>query len=629
MKAKLVLFLLAFSSLSSAVQARDFSNIYVFGDSLSDAGTYAGALSLPQEYAKFTTNPDNVWSQTLAERYGKTMDPVYSTGGFTFTPDETSNGFAVGGARVALQPGVVSGPLAAMAPNVPSVTDQVDQFLSRGKADKKALYAVWAGANDIFTQFAGVAGEVIDIPTALANLQTAAEAEATQIARLQNAGAKNMIVIGVPDVGLTPFGSEVGPEGSALLNAMAGTFNTTLEAAIAGRNLLYFDSSAALAAVIADPGRFGITNTSDPACGQGTSSLGCVPGVTAGSVTAEQAAGYLYADGVHPSGTGHSILSDWIYSTLESTGRMSLLATLPMGRSGAQWRSIDNRMREFQNFSYQGQGVFVTGDYAPGKLEETADTPSAAGQSTSVVVGYERALAESLFGGLTIGYSKMPVDLGNDTGEITYNEFGLSAFLSKKFGPVYGNVIATAALLNFDTTRYTRLGVARFSDSGETSGSQLGVKFQGGYNFGTDALVHGPLIGLAWEQVSVDGFKEDGDQFTAMEFGDQQQQQLRSRIGYQLQGNTELSGLSFRPYAQLSYEYQYLDDNPDYTASFVGDSSSMSVAVEGQTGGYAQLAIGGALDLTESTSMSVDATTLFGQPDVENSSISVTLSWNN
>ena len=626
---RLILFLVSFSTLSSVAHAREFSNIYVFGDSLSDAGTYAGALGLPPAYAKFTTNPDNVWSEDLAARYNKSMSPVYSTEGFTFTPDGTSNNFAVGGARVELEPGVLGGPLAAMAPYVPTVNDQVNQFLSRGPLDRKALYSVWAGANDIFTQFADVAGQAIDVPVALANLQTAAEAEGAQITRLQKAGAKNLIVIGVPDVALTPFGSEVGPEGGALLSAMTSTFNNTLKASIAGKNLLYFDSSSALEAIIADPGRFGVTNTADPACGVENSSLGCVPGVTEGSVSAEQAAGYLFADGVHPSGTGHSVISDWIYSTLGSTGRMSLLATLPMGRSGAQWRSIDNRIREFQNFSYRGQGFFVTGDYAPGELDATSDTPGASGESKSVVVGYERALADDLFGGVTLGYSNMPVDLGSNSGKITYSEFAMSAFLSKKYGPLYGNVIATAALLEYDITRYTDLGIATYSDDGETRGNQFGVKFQGGYNFGTDNLIHGPLVGLAWEEVTVDGYKEDSGNFTAMEFGDQTQQQLRSRIGYQLQGNTEVSGLRLRPYAQLTYEYQFLNDNSDYTAGFAGSDNAMTVEVSSPTGGYGMLAVGGALDLNGSTSLSVDGTMTFGQQDAQNTSIGVTLSWNN
>lgn len=623
---KIALAVLSAFSIASVANAREFSNIFIFGDSLSDAGTYAAAISAPPAYAKFTTNPNNVWNENLGARYGIGVSPVYSTDNFVYTPNAAGNNFAVGGARVDLDPGVLSGPLAFMAPYVPSVSAQVNSFLSRGPLDSNALFAVWAGANDSFSQF-GAVGYGLPVQDALSNIQTAAVAEAGQIARLQDAGAKNLIVIGMPNIAVTPFGEGTGPEGVALLDAMTTTFNNTLKSSIAGRNLLYFDSALALKAIMNNPARFGLTNTTETACGGTTSSLGCVPGLTPGSVSAEQAASFLFADYVHPSGTAHSVISDWIYSTLESTGRMSLLSTLPMGRSGAQWRSIDNRMREFQNFSYQGQGFFVTGDYAPGTLDATADTPSASGQSQSVILGYEKAWSDDLFGGVTIGYSNMPVDLGNNSGRITYNELALSAFASKKYGSLYGNVIATAAFLDYSATRYTQLGIATNYDSGNTNGNLYGLKFQGGYNFGTGSFVHGPLAGVSWEEVTVNAYQENTQNFTAMQFGEQKNQQLRSRLGYQLQGATNLSGFRVLPYAQLTYEYQYLSNNRDYTATFVGSNTAMNVQTSNPTGGYGLLAIGGILEVTKTFSVSIDGTTTFGQPSAQNSSISVTLNW--
>ena len=90
-----------------------------------------------------------------------------------------------------------------------------------------------------------------------------------------------------------------------------------------------------------------------------------------------------------------------------------------------------------------------------------------------------------------------------------------------------------------------------------------------------------------------------------------------------------MSGLRLRPYAQLTYEYQFLNDNSDYTAGFAGSDNAMTVEVSSPTGGYGMLAVGGALDLNGSTSLSVDGTMTFGQQDAQNTSIGVTLSWNN
>src|SRR3954470_162024 len=80
-----------------------FSNVYVFGDSLSDAGTFRPFLlsvglpaSVVAGMGRFTTNPGPVWSELVASHYG--VNPAPSNAGGTI--------FAQGGARVALTPGV-------------------------------------------------------------------------------------------------------------------------------------------------------------------------------------------------------------------------------------------------------------------------------------------------------------------------------------------------------------------------------------------------------------------------------------------------------------------------------------------------------------------------------------------
>lgn len=614
---------LSLASLATT-QAREFSNFYVFGDSLSDVGAFAGALQAPAAVSKFTTNPDNIWVQNLAPRYGLSTASAWSTTGGVYTANSTGNNFAIGGARAEQQPGVLGGPLMPMAATLPPVSTQVTSFLARGAVDGRALYAVWAGANDAFVQLEAVGGG-LDPMVALGNMQTAAAATAAQVTRLRNAGAKNIVVMGVPAIGSTPFGATLTPQGAALIDTMVSTYNATLKAAMAGTGAMYIDAAAAVAAVQANPARFGITNTTVPACGS-SSSLGCVPGVTVGAMAAADAATAMFADGVHPSGITHRIMSDWIYSTLESTARLSLMSSVPMGRSGAQWRSIDNRMREFQNFSYTGQGLFVTGDHSPSKLDATSQWASASGEGSSLTVGYEKAFAADLFGGVTWGYARTPFDLGNNAGSVKYDEMSVSAFLSKKYGSWYANAIGTLSTLQFKTTRNTALGIASNTDTGSTDGMQRGIKVQGGYNLSSSSLVHGPLAGLAWEEVTVDAYQEAAGNFTAMQFGEQKRRQLRSRIGYQWHGTTEVGGQRFRPFAQISHEYQHLADNREYTAGFVGTGSATSVATANRKGGYGLIAVGGTLEVSKSMSLGIGATTTLGQPGARNSSVSLTLS---
>src|SRR6476646_10483054 len=86
----LLLSLFAASAAPSA-SAAQFSNVYVFGDSLSDAGYYRGFLaaagvpaSLVAIMGRFTTNPGPIWAELVANYYGVSLNPSNVTGGTDF-----------------------------------------------------------------------------------------------------------------------------------------------------------------------------------------------------------------------------------------------------------------------------------------------------------------------------------------------------------------------------------------------------------------------------------------------------------------------------------------------------------------------------------------------------------------
>src|SRR5687767_1469850 len=106
-----------------------WSNFVFFGDSLTDAGSYAPVL--PPGTGRFTTNPDLVWAQVLGSRYGFTITPANQGG----------TDFAQGGARLALLPGVPNSPPTATA--LP-ITSQVTQQIG-ARIDPGAVYALWGG----------------------------------------------------------------------------------------------------------------------------------------------------------------------------------------------------------------------------------------------------------------------------------------------------------------------------------------------------------------------------------------------------------------------------------------------------------------------------------------------------
>ncbi len=608
-------------SCSASAWGNGYSNLYSFGDSLTDAGAFTNlAIAMGNPTAnKFTNNPGTVWAENLGKRYGLAVIPGYALNPATAQFSATGgNDYAIGGARVTQSPGVF-GASAAIAANIVPITQQITANLGQtgGTANPNALYTFWGGANDVFYQ-AGAVGLGLPVANATTAVLTAAADAVVQIKRLQTAGARNLVVIALPDMGVNPYATSLGAAGAGLLTGFSGAYDSALQQGLLAAgvgNIAYLDPRALFADVNARPAAYGITNTTIPACG-GISSLGCG--------TAQQIPGsstYLFADGVHPSAAAQKIISDWVYSTLEAPSRFIALAALPLGRLGAQWRSIDNRLRNHEAADTPGgQGFFATGDYAPSTLDATTAFPAISGNSKSLTIGADRAFG-TMVGGFALGLTNNNFDLGdnagNNTGTVKYTETIVSAFGSSRIEDAYTDAVLSYATFNFDTNRNVSLGALTASNTGATKARQWGLKLGGGYNLKTGNLVHGPVAALSWEKVKVDGFTENGG-VTAMVFGSQSRDSLRHRLGWQAVWQVN----NYSPYARLTHEKEYKDNQGAVSASVVGSPFTFSAPTSGKKESYGLLAVGATVKLQDVSAL-LGYTTNFSQSGVRNQSISI------
>jgi outer membrane lipase/esterase len=114
---------------------------------------------------------------------------------------------------------------------------------------------------------------------------------------LEAAGAKNIVVWNVPNIGVTPAVLAEGSAASMLGATIASVMNNALSTAIGmDSDIKLFDASSLLNQVIADPGAFDLSNVTD-ACAQFTD---CDPSK------------FLFWDGIHPTSAAEIIISDVI-----------------------------------------------------------------------------------------------------------------------------------------------------------------------------------------------------------------------------------------------------------------------------------------------------------------------------
>lgn len=299
----------------------------VFGDSLSDAGTYT-PVAQAVGGGKFTTNPGPVWAETVASQMGVALTPAvmgYANQVQT-CPKPGCFDYAQGGSRVT-DPNGIGHNNGAGALTYP-IKQQLANFYAvsnntfNGNSD---VVFVFGGNNDIF-YWAGAVGQTgpggVPVTPALAaaQVQQAATELVGYVKDMISKNATQLYVFNLPDSSLTPQGVGQGPAAQALLKSLVGVFNTTLQNGLAGTSARVIDFNSQLTAVIQNGAMFGFTNTSTPACdaskmpsSAGGSSLFCSSS-TLVATGADQT--YLFADGVHPTTGGHRLIASNVLQRL-------------------------------------------------------------------------------------------------------------------------------------------------------------------------------------------------------------------------------------------------------------------------------------------------------------------------
>ena len=277
--------------------AATFKEIYVFGDSLSDVGNTfnvtldpdTGEVYPPPPYfqGRFSNGP--IWVDYLAQDLGLTPTPYMDVATGGAIPTEGIN-FAFSGATTGTDNTTIPFVL-------PGLQQQINNFTAANTpADSNALYIVEAGSNDYLG--AGVTDPTVPVN----NLSTA-------VTSLYNVGARNIIVVNLPDLGSLP-GTRGDSQISNYLNALTSAHNSGLATTLdflsqnPNINIIPLDLNSLFGRAIAAPEEFGFTNVTDS----------CLS--TAGVCTNPNE--YLFWDPIHPTTAGHKLVGELAFRALES-----------------------------------------------------------------------------------------------------------------------------------------------------------------------------------------------------------------------------------------------------------------------------------------------------------------------
>jgi cholinesterase len=268
----LTLTLLAAITIPFRAQADPLSSIVVYGDSLSDNGNLfavSGQPGAPYYNGRRSNGPVAV--EQLAANLGAPLIDFAWIGATTGIGN-----YADGGTPTSF--GTYS--LPGMLTEFNSTKQSLTPYLG-------GLFIVWGGPNDFISP-----SPLDSTPQQVIN--RGVSDILTIVNGLKSLGATNILVPGMPDLGLTPDFASQGPIAAAAATAATNAFNAALISQLPV-GVTYFDTASLLRSIVANPAAYGFTDAKD-ACFTGTSL--CADPST-----------YVFFDNLHPTTQADALLA--------------------------------------------------------------------------------------------------------------------------------------------------------------------------------------------------------------------------------------------------------------------------------------------------------------------------------
>jgi len=524
--------LLAGTSLS--LHASPYSSLVVFGDSLSDAGWFTDA----DGPVRFTNRVGPGYLP--GEAYGPVAPMLLGSqlglgdDGLAAANSGGSN-WAVGGYR----------------------TDQIldtvnNQYLAANgfRADPNALYYITGGGND-FLQLQ---------VTSPATAQAAAGRLVDSVQALQQAGARHIMVWLLPDVGKTPAISGTGL--AATVSQLGVEFNNELvrQLSTVDAEIIPLNVPLMLSEVLANPGQYGLATDQNliGTCFDDCSVQNPVYGING---TNPDPTKLLFNDGVHPTIAGQTLIADYAYSLLAAPWEISLLPEMAHGtlrshqdQLRAQWQS------EFEAWQAVGQWrAFVNGGGQ--RLSYDIYESDADGNGYSLNFGGSYRLDEAWRVGLAAGLYEQSLEAGEADSDYDLRSYLTTAFAQYQQNRWWGELAASVGYLDYhDLKRKFDLGPTTRSEKADTDGDLWSLSGRVGYDIAQspDSQWHlSPFVSADYARVEVDGYSEDSERSSALNYDDQKRNSKRLGIG--LQGLFDLNQQT-RLFGEVAMEREYEDD---------------------------------------------------------------------
>lgn len=561
-------------------------SLYVFGDSLSDNGNIprlTGVLyppSPPYSGYRFSNGP--VWAEYLPSLTGL---------GF-----KASNDYAVGGA--------LSGPLTVGGvtynnfinfsdpafPALPNELQEIQSFASKGgHFGPSDVVGIWIGGNNYFMTEALVAADPAQATQLITqNVTTVLQQTAQAIENVASLGARQIILQNLVPFGLVPTVDNT-PQQRALGDAIIAAHNAGLTTVAAtlhdklGLNILLINQQQISAEIDANPGAYGITNTTS-ACLDTTS---CVNAPLSVQNT------YQWWN-VHPTTHSHFIIAEYVASALNGFDSLSVPARLLASGAQAFSASVSARMEALRegaggisvslpsapmlasaamNDSGLGLGtgrklsIYVTGGYDYGRRSNAPGNLGFKDQIGTVTGGADYRFNAHFAAGVAFGYGTDSATV-NQGETIHANAYQFAGYMMAQTRHLFGDAQLDYGVDQFN--QISRPGVLA-PITANPNGHTMSVVAHGGYMIHRGSISAGPVVGFDYVQASIASYTENGDPALTMAVGSQSLSRTLISAGLAVSAAGHAGRFAITPHGSIELQTQPGGNSGSFSSVFTDE----------------------------------------------------------
>jgi uncharacterized protein YhjY with autotransporter beta-barrel domain len=209
--------------------------------------------------------------------------------------------------------------------------------------------------------------------------------------------------------------------------------------------------------------------------------------------------------------------------------------------------------------------VFLRGSVVLAQDFSQADVPHSDNNTVSITAGADYRLSEHFLVGATMSYAHTDATLDDFGSSGTVDSYSPGIYASYADGGWFANFIGRYSYNSYTENR--NIAFLGQTANGGTEGNEGMIDLDGGYLFHSGPWSYGPVAGIQYTHLTVDGYTEQ-DSDANLTVQEDQSDSLRSRLGGEVRYNTCGCGVTFSPHLTATWQHEFLDQSRGLTSSF-------------------------------------------------------------